>query len=669
MNLEIEVEHLTLAHKAVRAELLAERATAGNWVGHLSSSPFATAAAVSALVAAHHRDSEVALRDSGAADSQVIEQVVQGDLSELLVESVNWLAKHQNADGGWGDCIGARSNIAATMMVQAAFRLTGIPAKFADLMVRADDYAAAQSGVAGLRRQCDGDKPLLAAILANCAIADMLSWRQVPTLPFELTCLTKRWRRDLQLFAARQAMPVVLAVGRAKFHHDPPKNPISRFLRRSVRSKALLILERLQAADDSFLASVPITAFVVMSLSSMGCQDHPIVRRGIEFLLSSVRADSSWSVTPNLAVSNTALALSSLTEPPAATQGEWISHDHEHAESAACDERSIDWLLANQRREPNAVTDVLEGGWAMSDSIGSLPNTIATAQVLSAIAKLHDHSSALQRERIGRAVGRGVAWLLNLQNDDGGWPTHYHDETLLRFDHSGADATAQVLLALAAWRREWEGANGADVARQPIAIDERIARAIGAGWKYLESQQRHDGSFVPVWFGNERQPEERSPVYGTAVVLSACAELDRLDSNLAQRAAQWLMAAQHTSGGWGPPRTPVDYSGVDSSGSLSRRANEAMAQFCSVEETALAVGALLALAQSNTAISQAVSRGLMWLTHAVEQDSHRRPAIIGFSLSKLWYDERLYPLAFATGALSRAVHSAAPATPAASHVS
>ena len=289
MNLEVDAERLTLAHKAMRAELLSERAAAGNWVGQLGGSPFATAAAVSALVAAHRRDSKDELRAGAGGDGRVSEQVIQGDLSELLLESVHWLGRHQNPDGGWGDCVGARSNIAATMLVQAAFRLTGIPGKYADLMVRADDFVAAKDGVAGLRRRLGRNKSLLAAILANCALAGMVPWRQVPTLQFELICLPYYWRRDLQVLAARYATPIVLAVGRAKFHHDPPKNPISRLLRRSTRAKSLAALEHLQAADDSFLASMPLTAFVVMSLSSIGCQEHSVVGRGIEFLLSSVR--------------------------------------------------------------------------------------------------------------------------------------------------------------------------------------------------------------------------------------------------------------------------------------------------------------------------------------------------------------------------------------------
>lgn len=662
MNLEVDAERLMLAHKAVRAELLAERA-AGHWSGQLASSPFATAAAVSALVTTHRGDSEDALRWLNSGDGPAIEQVVQGDLSELLLESVHWLARQQNPDGGWGDCVEARSNLGATMMVQAAFRLTGIPAKYADLMMQADDYVAAAGGLGGLRRQFPSNKPLLAAILANCALAGMVSWRQVPTLPFELACLPKFWQRGLQVFAPRQATPELLAIGQAKFHHDPPKNPISRLIRRSLRTKSLALLERYQATDDSYLASTPLTAFVVMCLSSMGYQDHAIVRRGIEFLFSSVRADSSWSVTPNLAVFNTALASSSLaSQPVAGAASEWSAHDTEHAaddeDNRSFSECCCDWLLSRQRTTSDELTQVRAGGWAASDAPGALPATGATACVLLALASLRRHSPAQQHGRAERAAERGIGWLLELQNEDGGWPTFYRDDTLLRVDESGPDVTSQVLRALAAWRQAL-----------PAHFRTEAGRAIERGWKYLESVQRQDGSFIPLWFGNEHQPDDQNPVYGTSQVLLAGADLDRLGSSAAQRAARWLVAAQHSNGGWGPPRSPVDYSAAEKDRHGARRSNEAMAQFCSIEETSLAVSALLPMADSDATIAQAAARGLNWLINAVERDGYRRATIIGFSLAKLWYHERMYPLAFATAALSRALRSISPKTPAATHSS
>src|SRR5436853_546155 len=127
MNLHVDVERVLAAHDTVRSELLAERTLGGQWVGELASSPLATATAVSALTLAHairpeERHAEVGKGQFNADD------VLRGDLSELIVESLHWLAQRQNEDGGWGDTDRDRSNLVATMLVQAAFRLTGVPA-------------------------------------------------------------------------------------------------------------------------------------------------------------------------------------------------------------------------------------------------------------------------------------------------------------------------------------------------------------------------------------------------------------------------------------------------------------------------------------------------------------------------------------------------------------
>jgi hypothetical protein len=85
-----------------------------------------------------------------------------------------------------------------------------------------------------------------------------------------------------------------------------------------------------------------------------------------------------------------------------------------------------------------------------------------------------------------------------------------------------------------------------------------------------------------------------------------------------------------------------------------------MEKLCTVEETAAAVTALLPFVDSLQGASLAVSAGLTWLAAAVEQDAHRRPAVIGFYPSKLWYHERLYPLTFAVGAFTRAIEQLVP---------
>ena len=47
--------------------------------------------------------------------------------------------------------------------------------------------------------------------------------------------------------------------------------------------------------------------------------------------------------------------------------------------------------------------------------------------------------------------------------------------------------------------------------------------------------------------------------------------------------------------------------------------------------------------------------GLQWLVRAVEESRHRQAAAIGLHLARLWYCEKVYPLAFTVSALGQAV--------------
>jgi squalene-hopene/tetraprenyl-beta-curcumene cyclase len=693
MNLQIDVERLIAAHDAVRSELLGERTVGGHWVGELSSSPLATAAAVSALVIAHGNGGLDAAARATSPENNQMQNLLQGDLSELIVESLHWLAERQNEDGGWGDTERGRSNIAATLMVQSAFRLTGVPAKFEGLTDRADDYFQSQGGVAALRKRSGRDKSLSAPILASAALAGLVPWRQVPALPFEYTSLPQTWYGYLKLPVVSCAIPILAAVGQLKFHHDPPRNPLTRVLRLAARQRSLAVVERMQPESGGFLESTPLTAFVVMSLASIGLGQHRIVRRGVEFLLASVRSDASWPIDSNLATWNTTLALNALAGGPSAAErfadgsretvavgASWLdttpdSHSlislHSGAavggyrpavDAEALDENCLDWLLDCQHSEPHPISGAEPGGWAWTDLSGGVPETDDTAAALIALVRSRHRYPQLKQHRLALAARRGIEWLLDLQNGDGGWPTFCRGWSMLPFDRSASDLTANAVRALAAWQVAWQ----ADLrpANLPAELEERITTAIGRGMQFLENEQRNDGSFVPLWFGNQYHPEGHNLVYGTARVLVTCAELGRLDGDMAQRAARWLLGVQHANGGWGPPRTSPATSLSNIYRSGTSRTEDALASFCSVEETALAIEALLPLAESNQLHARAVKNGLKWLVEAVEQGRLRQPAPIGFYFAKLWYHERLYPLVFAASALRQAVRQVAPQRPA-----
>ncbi|OHB75934.1 MAG: hypothetical protein A2W31_18025 [Planctomycetes bacterium RBG_16_64_10] len=625
----VDRSRLWAAYELVRADLLAQRATDGHWDGWLSSSSLATATAISALVMAeqHGRrgDAELALA-----------QVYQGDLSELLVGGLHWLANHQNADGGWGDTDRSRSNIATTMLVRAAFHLTGVPARYAGLLDRAEAYVHCQGGSAALRRRYGKDKTFAVPILTNCALAGIVPWQDVPPLPFELARVPQSWYRRLHLPVVSYAIPALVAMGVARFHQAKPWNPVTRLIRASAVGPSLALLERMQPATGGFLEAIPLTSFVVMGLASTGAEQHPVVRRGVEFLLSAVRPDGSWPIDTNLSVWNTTLALRALT----------ARHHHRPVEAGGdpAAQATVDWLLACQHDQPHPLSGAAPGGWAWTDQAGGVPDVDDTSAVLLALSEQLGTGTIPARQLIERAALRGVLWLLDLQNADGGWPTFSRGWGRLPFDRSASDLTAHAMRALSSWQTRW--VSGAEVlAALPSGTDpgrfhHRIHHALKQGWDYLVAAQGDVGSWHPLWFGNEDHPQEQNPVYGTARVLLALRDLARLDLPPARKALRWLRSQQDPSGGWG--------GGIDGADGATAAAR------CSVEETALATDVLLATGP-DAASQSAADQGIDWLIHAVESGRYREAAPIGLYFAKLWYYEVLYPLVFTVSALGHAL--------------
>ena len=163
-------------------------------------------------------------------------------------------------------------------------------------------------------------------------------------------------------------------------------------------------------------------------------------------------------------------------------------------------------------------------------------------------------------------------------------------------------------------------------------------RAVSRGLIYLAKQQRPDGSWLPLWFGNQDYPDDENPIYGTCKVLCAYRDLKLLESAQAQHAAQWLLQHQNADGGWGGGPS-VGWSAAELGKS-------------SVEETALSTEIIAEFADREK-FSVSMKCGARWLVSAVRGGFHGVPAPIGLYFAKLWYYDDVYPLIFTVSALSR----------------
>ncbi|NIP84906.1 MAG: squalene--hopene cyclase [Planctomycetales bacterium] len=600
---------ISAAYRQVRDELLAARGEGPHWTGQLSVSALSTATATSAL----------AIYESSAERSGLLGPREAERIRRLRLEGIRWLAARQNPDGGWGDTSRSHSNLATTMLVRAAFQLNGAPASPADLLERADQYIAAAGGEAGLRRQYGPDKTFAVPILANCALAGTVPWRRVPPLPFEWTCLPQSIYGALRLPVVSYAIPALVAVGLVRFRQAPPRNPLIRWLRHRAAAGALQILEDMLPDSGGFLEATPLTSFVVMSLCAAGENGHRAVRRGIDFLCASVQPCGGWPIDTNLATWVTTLSINAL-----AAGGTQVAVLDCHP-----------WLLDSQHRQVHPSTGAAPGGWAWTDRSGGVPDVDDTAGALlalSAIAGEEPFSTGGIPAPMVAAAEAGVGWLLGLQNRDGGWPTFCCGWGKLPFDRSGSDLTAHALRALHAWRVNFNQLSARSAGDFPRRFATMLP-AIRRGFDYLQRHQQPDGSWIPLWFGNQDHAQQWNPVYGTSRVLLAYRDLDRLATAAASRGFAWLRAAQRPAGDWG-----------------------------SVEETSLAIEALLAdpATDHDGSLEKSLVRGLQWLVEAIERGEQRRPAPIGFYFARLWYYETLYPLIFATSALGQAARRFTP---------
>jgi len=472
------------------------------------------------------------------------------------------------------------------------------------------------------------DRTFSVPILTMCALAGRLgsgreAWKHVIPLPFELAACPHSWFAALRLPVVSYALPALIAIGQARHHHSPSRNPAARLVRNLTRERTLKVLAGIQPDNGGFLEATPLTSFVTMSLAGSGQVNHPVTKRGADFLVASQRPDGSWPIDTNLATWVTTLAVNAL--------GENSSLLTPHSSQIRSG------LLNQQYRAIHPYTHAAPGGWAWTDLPGGVPDADDTAGALLALRKLGPIDDATRE-----AAFAGITWLLDLQNRDGGIPTFCRGWGALPFDQSSADITAHAVRAWMAW-----------FDAVPAHLQRRILDAKRKTLGFFGAARRPDGSWSPLWFGNQHTPDETNLVYGTSRVVRAMTEITlfgeggvgkplmtfdaRVARELQHIGSNWLLKIQRPDGSWGH--------GESGAGSI--------------EETALAVDALAFHYDEEMKRARlpnpdsAVEQGVNWLLARVESGEWTKPSPIGFYFAKLWYYEKLYPMIFTVGALNR----------------
>ncbi len=606
LSLNTTEAHIPQAAAQIRAALLTERNAEGHWTGELSTSALSTATAVCALATVAHQTGETRY-------------------DSFIQLGLQWLAANANADGGWGDTTRSFSNISTTTLGWAAFgSVKGADDQYRSTVNAAEKWLTQKAGgvttdklVPAIIARYGKDRTFSVPILTMCAIAGRLgvgkaAWKHVLPLPFELAALPAKFYAAARLPVVSYALPALIAIGQVRHDRLPTRNPITRFLRDKAKAKTLEVLTNIQPPNGGFLEATPLTSFVTMSLAAAGQQKHIVAKRGVEFLCASMRPDGSWPIDTNLATWVTTLAINGL-----AAGGELNFSPSER-------EQLLAWLLGQQYRTVHPYTNAAPGGWAWTNLPGGVPDADDTPGALLALYHLD-----IDKPEVIAAAAAGCEWLLGLQNGDGGIPTFCRGWGTLPFDRSSQDLTAHTLRAWYMWEKHL-----------PAELKSKVAQGIDKALRYLRQTQHSNGSWLPLWFGNQHSPDDENPTYGTAKVVLALSELgSRLhaeDVTALERGVEWLALHQKPDGSW---------SGAKDGPS-------------SIEETALALEAQAAALASGkltkrTVLPETILSGATWLANEIHQGHWREAQPIGFYFAKLWYYEKLYPLVFAAGALER----------------
>jgi squalene-hopene/tetraprenyl-beta-curcumene cyclase len=574
-------------------------------------------------------------------------------LGQLQSEKTEKLAKYirdrQLPDGGWNIFYGGPSELNATVKAWVALRLAGDSAS-------APHLEKARKKI----HELGGLESTNSYVRFYLAMVGAVSWDLVPAIPPEIMLLPNwfplnlyemsSWTRGIviplaivyatkpdwrlpdgvtvdELFTRPGAHPpslkwdgrvvswknFFLALDRGlKFYSGLPWKPFRRMTLNRARQWMLERLERSEGLGTIYPAMMN-SIFALFAES--GDTSDPLLAREISFLERyEIEEKGTIRVQPCISpLWDTAIAMVSLQEA-----GVDASHPSLLAASRWLVRNQIlgggDWQVKNCNAAP--------GGWAFEFRNDFYPDVDDTAFVLMALSRVSDPES----DTLRASMRLGLAWLVSMQNRDGGWGAFDHENNLdflnnipfadhnAMLDPSTADVTARALECLG--HMGWP-------ATHPV-----VARAHG----YINREQEKDGSWFGRWGVNY--------IYGTSGVLRALEAAGVPCLGESRKAADWLRSVQNEDGGYGESILSYYDPKLKAKGKST------------ASQTAWGlIGLLAAVGPDDPAVARAVG----WLvSHQNEDGTWDEPEFTGTGFPQVFYLKyHLYRNSFPLYALAR----------------
>jgi len=480
--------------------------------------------------------------------------------SEKIPKLAKYIRDRQLADGGWNIFPGGPAELNATVKAWVGLRLAGDPAT-------SEHLQRAKKRI----HELGGLEATNSYVRFYLAMVGAIAWTYAPAIPPELMLLPNwfplnlyemsSWTRGIVIplaiiYAHKPGWRLPKDVTVRELLLDPAAKPPSlRWDRRVVswkncflvldralklyetsawkpfrktalaRSRSWMI-ERLERSEGlGTIYPAMMNSIFALVAESRDLND-PLLAREIQFLARyEIEDESGLRVQPCISpLWDTAIAMVSLEEagldpahPSLLAAARWLVANQILGPG--------DWQVKNRKAQP--------GGWAFEFRNDFYPDVDDTAFVLMALSRVSDPEPA----RLRASIRRGLAWLLSMQNGDGGWGAFDHENNLNFLNHipfadhnamldpSTADVTARAMECLG--HMGWPATHPA------------LERA----GKFLDRDQTADGSWFGRWGVNY--------VYGTSGVLRAFESLGLGSRPECRRAADWLRSVQNPDGGFG----------------------------------------------------------------------------------------------------------------------